>query len=142
MNDAPFCDRPYQPLPPQKGAFSFYVVEHRVREYGFSAGYADDFKWVNENDDYHIADEEKEAELEKEYADEYHTDETIGDWERVYYKEHWEFVTACFTEAGCNDYLKINGHNFGKTRIYVHSAYRNNEWIALRHHLSGGEQRE
>ncbi len=119
-----------------------YAVEQRIREFGFDSDYADDYKWINDDDDYAIADETKADALDKEYANVFSYSEKVGDWEKRYYKDHWEFVTACFTEAGCKNYLKINAHNLGKTRIYVHSAWRNNEWITLRHHLSGGEQRE
>lgn len=60
-----------------------------------------------------------------------------GKWEKHYLKEVWVFVTACFTEKGCEEYLKLNGHNLGKTRIYAYSTYRNHEYQAVRDHLSG-----
>lgn len=47
-------------------------------------------------------------------------------------KEIDEFVTACFTEEGANNYLKINGHNLRKPFIYVTSLYRNEEMIKIR----------
>ena len=58
-----------------------------------------------------------------------------GPWRRVYYKVQWEFATSCFTEHGCNEYLRINGHNLTEPRIYVYSGYRNQEWIDLRKYL-------
>ncbi|RJT26884.1 ead/Ea22-like family protein [Buttiauxella izardii] len=45
------------------------------------------------------------------------------------------FVTACFTEDGCKDYLRQNGHNLNEPFIYVHSAYRNDEWRVIRNWL-------
>jgi hypothetical protein len=45
------------------------------------------------------------------------------------------FVTACFTEDGCKDYLQQNGHNLNEPFIFVHSAYRNDEWQAIRNWL-------
>lgn len=45
------------------------------------------------------------------------------------------FVTACFTEDGCKDYLRQNGHNLNEPFIYVHSAYRNDEWQLIRNWL-------
>lgn len=46
------------------------------------------------------------------------------------------FVTACFTEAGANDYLDADGHNLNRPYIHVHSLNRNAEMIGLRNHLS------
>jgi hypothetical protein len=54
---------------------------------------------------------------------------------RLYVHDVWEFVTACFTEKGCNDYLSVNGHNLAETRIFVHSGFRNREWQNVREHL-------
>jgi hypothetical protein len=51
---------------------------------------------------------------------------------RVSVHDVWEFVTACFTEQGCKDYIAANGHNLRETRIFVHSGYRNREWIDMR----------
>lgn len=48
----------------------------------------------------------------------------------------WEFVTACLTDEGARAYMNANGHNLRKfSRIFVHSGYRNDEWIWLRNHL-------
>lgn len=48
----------------------------------------------------------------------------------------WEFVTACLTDEGARAYMNANGHNLRKfSRIFVHSGYRNNEWIGLRNYL-------
>ena len=64
------------------------------------------------------------------------------DWTRTGYQDTWHFVTACFTEAGCNDYIRLNGHNHrGKLRTYAASSYRNEEWRTVRSFLmSGGGQ--
>lgn len=56
-------------------------------------------------------------------------------WTRVAIRHHWEFVTACFTEQGCKDYLAANGHNLCEPRIYASSSHRNEEWRSVRKHL-------
>lgn len=61
-----------------------------------------------------------------------------GEWRRLAVKEINEFVTACFTEQGCKDYLDANGHNLRYPFIYVFSAYRNAEFIAIREWLAKG----
>lgn len=47
-----------------------------------------------------------------------------------------QFETACFTEQGCKDFLKIQGHNLRRPFIYAHSFWRNHEMLAIREMLS------
>jgi len=50
--------------------------------------------------------------------------------------EYWETVMVSFTNAGCQEYLRLNGHNHrGETRIYVESFRRCPEMIAIREYL-------
>lgn len=52
------------------------------------------------------------------------------------YKDRWQTVMVAFTEAGCEEYLRLNGHNHrGETRIYVESFNRCPEMIAIRDFL-------
>lgn len=53
-------------------------------------------------------------------------------YERLALMDIWEFVTACLTEEGCNDYLRLNGHNLKEPRVYAAGSYRNNEYRAVR----------
>ncbi|EON4697453.1 ead/Ea22-like family protein, partial [Escherichia coli] len=56
-------------------------------------------------------------------------------WRRVAVKDIDEFVTCCFTEQGCKDYLAVNGHNLRLPFIYVKSGFRNAEYIGIRNWL-------
>lgn len=109
-----------------------FVVEKSVMvitdpDYGY-----DKEEWVNtQSGDYEIASETKAKRLDALLKD----CRSTGDWEKFYMKEVWEFVTACFTEQGCKDYLMLDGHNLGKTRIYAYGSYRNNEYREIRKHL-------
>ena len=58
-------------------------------------------------------------------------------WQRGGYIDVWEFVTACFTEQGCKDYIARNVHNLREPRIYAEGSYRNAEWRAVRSYLLG-----
>ncbi len=58
-------------------------------------------------------------------------------WQRVAVKDIDEFVTCCFTEQGCKDYLAANGHNLRLPFIYVKSGFRNAEYIGIRNWLAG-----
>ncbi|MED6028518.1 hypothetical protein [Klebsiella pneumoniae] len=48
-----------------------------------------------------------------------------------------EFVTPCFTEHGCKDYLRQNGHNLRLPYIYACGSFRNNEYQLVRNWLAG-----
>lgn len=122
-----------------------FIVQQRRRTYGIDDRYTDEFVWMSEGDDPHKADSETAAkldELRKTYSD-YDDEIILGEdgeettWTRVGYRDHWEFVTACFTRVGCEDYLRVNGHNLTDPRIYVESGYRNAEWETMRKHLLG-----
>lgn len=63
--------------------------------------------------------------------------DTPEKWRRVAVKEIDEFVTCCFSEKGCKDYLECNGHNLRLPFIYVKSGFRNAEYIGIRNWLSG-----
>lgn len=109
-----------------------FVVEKSVMipispEYGYDAE-----EWVNtDSADYERANETKSRRLNLLAED----DRKTGAWEKFYLKETWEFVTCCFTEAGCLNFLSRNGHNIGKNRIYAYGSYRNNEWQTVRNFL-------
>ena len=45
------------------------------------------------------------------------------------------FVTACFTEQGCKDFLARDGHNHRRPFIYAFGSYRNGEYQAVRNIL-------
>lgn len=58
-------------------------------------------------------------------------------YDRYAMQEVDEFVTACFTEHGCKDYLRQNGHNLRLPYIYACGSFRNNEYQVVRNWLAG-----
>jgi len=103
-----------------------FIVQEKVRDWGYSSEYAELYVWIH-NETGREANEEIVAKLElgvPVYDDGYYV--------KYYYKERWEFVTACLTEVGCQYYIDANRHNLNEPRVYVASGYRNQEWIALR----------
>ncbi|HBZ2448283.1 DNA-binding protein [Klebsiella pneumoniae] len=58
-------------------------------------------------------------------------------YDRYAMQEVDEFVTACFTEHGCKDYLRQNGHNLRLPYIYACGSFRNNEYQLVRNLLAG-----
>ena len=109
-----------------------FIVQQKRRIWGMDSEYSDDYIWMeNDSGDHAEADTEKAEELEAlDDACEY----TPG-WEKYYYQDSWEFVTACFTESGCQDFINRNGHNLHSPRIYAEGSYRNEEWRTIRDYL-------
>lgn len=58
-------------------------------------------------------------------------------YDRYAMQEVDEFVTACFTEHGCKEYLRQNGHNLRLPYIYACGSFRNNEYQRVRNWLAG-----
>lgn len=116
-----------------------FVVEKSVMvitdsDYGYDAT-----EWVNvESGEYEKASDTKARRLDLLNEDWRET----GDWKKFYLKEVWEFVTCCFTEQGCKDYISRNRHNLGKVRIYAYGSYRNTEWQTVRDHLKSKASRK
>ncbi|VVO63866.1 hypothetical protein PS870_00927 [Pseudomonas fluorescens] len=92
----------------------------------------DRIDWVEtESGDYCLADEVKARRLEALHRG---GRDTPG-WERYAMKDIDVFVTACFTEQGCKDFLLRDGHNHRSPFIYAFGSYRNGEYQAVRNWL-------
>lgn len=86
--------------------------------------------WVeNQSGNYVEATEIQHRRLEAIYQGKY---EVRDGWDRYAMKEIDVFVTGCFTEQGCQDYISKNAHNLNKPFIYAFGSYRNNEYQAVR----------
>ncbi|EOD4813866.1 hypothetical protein ACUNI3_12285 [Serratia sp. IR-2025] len=86
--------------------------------------------WVkNQSGDYVEATETQHRRLESIYQAKY---EVRDGWDRYAMKEIDVFVTGCFTEQGCKDYINKNGHNLNKPFIYAFGSYRNDEYQTVR----------
>ncbi|WP_419792592.1 hypothetical protein ACN09C_14820 [Serratia fonticola] len=58
-----------------------------------------------------------------------------GEYQRVAVKDIGKFVTACFTEQGCKEYLAANGHNLRLPFICAAGSFRNSEYQSIRNAL-------
>ena len=108
-----------------------FCVQRKVRDVGYDADYATGNCWRDSANEETIYDDDKDFKGEPE-----------GDeWEHFGYVDRWETVMVAFTQAGCDEYLLLNGHNDrriahnGEVRIYVESFYRCPEMIAIREYL-------
>jgi hypothetical protein len=105
-----------------------FIVQQIVRDYGYDSSHGDDDVWLNPEGDYEEAPERLIPRLDALHDGCRSTDP----WQRCYYKERYEFVTACFTAEGCQDFININGHNLNQPRIYAESSFRNREFRDVR----------
>ena len=86
--------------------------------------------WVeNQSGNYVEATETQHRRLEAIYQGRY---EVREGWDRFAMKEIDVFVTGCFTEHGCKEYIRQNGHNLNKPFIYAFGSYRNHEYQKVR----------
>jgi hypothetical protein len=112
-----------------------FIVQERIRDYGYDHNYADEYVWLNAKEEHREATHVERAGLDSlDESDRY----TPPEWEKVYYKDRWQFVTACFTESGCKEYIVMDGHNHGgagNLRIYTCSSHRNHEFQTVRNFL-------
>jgi hypothetical protein len=88
-----------------------FCVQEKRREYGYDPRWTDNTVWLLDRE---------EVESDTPEADE------------TGYQDKWHTVMVAFTEGGCEEYLRVNGHHHGETRIYVESFYRCAEMIAIR----------
>jgi len=114
-----------------------FVVQQKVRDYGYDDDYADNWEWISQKngDPAVINNPRLAARLDRiwEHGDQ---DCLKDKYHRVGYRDRWEFVTACFTEQGCKDYLAQDRHNLGReVRIYAAGSYRNVEFRVIRNFL-------
>lgn len=98
-----------------------FCVQEKVVITGMDTDYTDNYLWLD-------CDEHREVE-----------EDTEGAY-KVGYFEYWKTVMVAFTEAGCTEYLRQNGHNLNDPRIYVESFNRCPEMIAIREYIMAMEE--
>lgn len=112
-----------------------FIVQQKRRICGVEDDYADGHMWYDPlRCESYDDDEKAERDAERESED-----LPPVQWQRGGYVDTWEFVTACFTEQGCKDYIAADGHNLREPRIYAAGSYRNNEWRAVRKYLAASQ---
>lgn len=104
-----------------------FAVQQKRRIHGIDSDWSDNADWLD--DEGKEPCDEDRARLDAHWKE--HRLPLHG-WRRVGYIDIWEFVTACFTEQGCKDFLAINSHNLKEPRIYAYGSYRNAEWRRVR----------
>lgn len=111
-------------------AHPMFIVEERERIWGVSQDYTDLSAWIDEEGNEASSSIHERLELGAPV-------QNGRIYEKVGYIERWKFITACFTERGCEDFIRANLHNLIYPRIRAASAYRNAEFISVREFLMG-----
>lgn len=108
-----------------------FCVQIKRRDVGYDPNYSHKMCWHNSEEETTIYDDDEDFKEAPE-----------GDgWDEFGYVDRWETVMVAFTEVGCEDYLRSNGHNDrsrahnGEVRIYVESFYRCYEMKLIRETL-------
>lgn len=123
-----------------------FVVEERKRIYGMDSDLDDiPIAWMY-SDGGEIPDEDAkvaEAYWQENFKEPCGVEDGaawVGDGRdtlrRVAYLDTWEFVQPFFTQTAADRYIEENRHRMEDPRVYVDSAYRNKEWIAIRKWLA------
>lgn len=110
-----------------RGTFEpLFVVQQKVRTWGVDLAWTDTYEWIDADDWELRPTPQQRSDLERSGS--------IGDdrWHKVGYKDRWEFVTACLTELGCEEFIRAHGHNLNEPRIDCVSLHGNEEMIAVR----------
>lgn len=122
-------------------AHAIFVVERKVRDYGFDEDYAQRFAWVNSGAEECVCDKdqpERFAELERGEDSEDETGKRNDeDWVCTGYRERWEFVQPFLTREAAENYGRSQAYNLGEWRVFVESGHRNYEWQWLRKYFGG-----
>lgn len=104
-----------------------FLIRGLKRVYGMDPATHDYYIWVDTDN----SGEEVEAPEDEENPPK--------NLEKCYYMEHWVTLKMAFTQHGCEEHLRINGHNYKqsykKVDIFADSLWRMPEMIVIRNAL-------
>ena len=107
-------------------AHPIFQVRGLRRHYGMDPRYTDYTVWIHTEDGAHEVDPPEDPGNPGEFIIE------------TGYLDVWEVLMVAFTEQGCKDHLRLNGHNYRRYReveIYADTLNRCPEMIAIRNAL-------
>jgi hypothetical protein len=123
-----------------------FTVQEKKRIYGLDGGYGDGYIWIKDDVDLGVLSKSEREEIVKQFRADHPEDaemeeeDILGwlDYRKLRYQDIWLHVQPFFTREGAEDHIRINGHNLNEPRIWVASAFRNDEWQAVRELLTKG----
>lgn len=94
-----------------------FIVQKRNRIMGMDGCHNyDGYVWVNHDLEGMEADERTTRRLNALDSD---FDRNLRGWEKVYYLDIWEYVSAHFTRESADAFIKRKGHDYEQLRVYV-----------------------
>ena len=116
---------------------AIFIVQKRNRIMGMDGSYnSDDYIWVNYERDCEEADERTSRRLD---ALDNGFDRDLRGWEKVYYMDVWEYVSAHFTKESAEAFIKRKGHDYDELRVYVDCQVYCPEYNAIVDGILDGE---
>jgi|GEM_PF-1605170 len=114
-----------------------FLVQAKRRVYGIDTGYDPNIAWLHSDEAVEVSPEDA-VKLEAVFRGGPKDPELDMDgYRRVGYVDEWEFVSCFFTASAAQRYIDSNKHRHPSgLQIYVDSAYRNYEWMAIRKWLT------
>jgi len=103
--------------------YPVYCVQTLRKVYGVGREWTDRFIYLDSLDG------DGECETEEE------ANKNCEEFEKVGVSEYWKTVQIFFSENGAEAYIEANSHNLTEPRIYVDTACRNDEMLAIIEHL-------
>jgi hypothetical protein len=98
-----------------------FCVQEKRRFVGLDSAYSENRCWHDSANQITVYDDDEDFK-----------EPEGNEWDEFGYIDQWFTVMVAFTEAGCEEYLRLNGHNLKEPRIYVESFNRCPEMIAIR----------
>jgi len=92
-----------------------FIVQSRERVVGLDSAYCDDYIWINAENDHAEADTRTANRLDALDDDGRKT----GAWEKVYYIDRWEYVSAHLTKEAAEAFIARKKHDHDELRVYV-----------------------
>lgn len=106
-----------------------FAVQVERTEYGLEDDYAEGFAYFNQSG------EEVSHDYEARGQDDEDDEGGPREVRRVGIRPRWEIDQIFLTSAGAEEYIRINGHNLGKTRVYAIGSFRNGDMRDVRNAL-------
>jgi len=109
-----------------------FIVQQRRRVYGMDTDWTGKDIWLYDGEDFAETEDELERFLRENDLGSEEDCLERGDLVKTGYVDTFEFVQPFFSMKAARDYIEPNRRRLTDPRVYVDSAYRNQEWQAVR----------
>ncbi len=107
-----------------------FIVQQKKRMSGMDGSYVDDYVWINFDRGHGEADERTARRLDA-LDDDIFKERDLKGWEKIYYIDIWEYVSAHLTKEAAEAFIARKKHDYDQLRVYVDSQYHCWEYNAI-----------